>query len=43
MFQNYSQISLYSQSSLIQNYVLYPILVEVIKNKAIIIIILAFI
>ena len=43
MLQNYSQVTLYSQSSIIQNYVLYPLLVEVIKNKAIILIILAFV
>jgi len=43
MLQNYSQIQVYSHSSAIQTYVLYPVLIEIIKHKAVVLIILAFI
>lgn len=43
MLQNYSQVQMYSQSSAIQNYVLYPVLIEIVKHKAVVLIILAFI
>ena len=43
MLQNYSQVQVYSQSSVIQNYVLYPVLIEIVKHKAVVLIILAFI
>lgn len=43
MLEKYGQITLYSKANLLNNYVLYPVLMEVIKHKVIVLVILAFI
>lgn len=43
ILQNYSQVTMYNQSSLLNQYVLYPVLINLIEHKAIVLIILAFV
>jgi hypothetical protein len=43
LLEQYGQITVLSQANLIQHYVLYPVLMGLIKHKVAVIIILAFI
>jgi len=42
VLENYAQVTVLSQGNILQQYVLYPALMSLIKHKAIVLIVLAF-